>query len=331
MGGEDARPYSPCVRTIRPDTDAEHSGPRSAVGRALSTASYLAAWPALYMLGAVACCAQVAGIHGAITSSAAIRAAAFTACTTIAVYLLDRVKLRQCWLDPADAAAHPMRFAFVARHGTPLRLIVLTLLIAGTWLGSELFAWGAAIPVLAAIGVFLYAGRPRSVRSRPKDVLLVKNAYVAVGIAGFSVVVAVAAMRPGATLAEMGQTASEYALPLALSALLLAIRVLADAILCDLDDEDADRRFGTDTLPNQVGRARAWNIAIAIRLFLAGVLLVTPVLPFWPRVAWAAVTAVTSAALRLASPVRVRDLVDVRLAVEAAVVAGVLLLIRGGT
>ncbi len=47
-------------------------------------------------------------------------------------------------------------------------------------------------------------------------------------------------------------------------------------------------------------------------------------MPWWPRLGWAAVTIVSSVGLRLISPARLRDWVDVRVALEAAVVAAVL-------
>lgn len=286
-------------------------------------------WAGLYVVGAVVCLAQVAGFDTLIAPGARLAAAAFAFSTAAAVYLLDRVKLRGAWLDPADEQAHPRRYAFVAGHARVLRVLIVALLAAAAWLGWHLLAWGGVIPLVAVAGVLAYAGRPRAVRPRPKDIILLKNVYVALGITGFGAIVAIAAIRPGADAATMWGFAVAHAVPLALSGGHLALRVLADAVLCDLDDEDADRRFGTGTLPIHLGRARAWNTALAVRLCTAAALAAIPMLPLWPRLAWAGVTVVSSVALRAAAPARVRDWVDARLAMEAAVVAAVLAVVRG--
>ena len=74
---------------------------------------------------------------------------------------------------------------------------------------------------------------------------------------------------------------------------------------------------------------RAWNVAVILRLCVAAVLVAVPWALGWgsaarPWYAWAAVTVASSIALRVASPSRVRDWVDVRLPLEAAVVGAVL-------
>lgn len=299
----------------------------------LHIAAHLAVWAGLYIAGAVVCFAQLAGIDGLVPARALALAVSFAFCTAAAVYLLDRVKLRDAWLDPADAQAHPQRFDFLAARSALVRGLIVVLLVLAAWLGTMLISsgggrWvGALVPVLSAAGVLVYAGRPRRGRARPKDILFIKNFYVAAGITGFAAVVALAAVHAGEHdwgLRAMWETVKSHAAPLAVSAAHLAARVFADAVLCDLDDEDADRRHGTGTLPTHLGRARAWNIALAIRLALAAAIALVPILPAPARLAWAGVTAASSIVLRLAAPARVRDWVDARLPIESAMVAAVL-------
>ena len=294
----------------------------------LSTLSDTAVLAGLYVTGAAAFCGQVSGLNELMAAQSMGCAAGTVFCTTVAVYLLDRVKLRDSWLDPADAQSHPRRHAFVLRHTHTLRIASSLLLIAAGWLGSQLMPLGWAIPLIAVAGVLVYAGKPRAARPRPKDMLLVKNAYVAAGIAGFAALVTVAAATRGSTLAAMQDTVRAHAAPLLLASVHLSLRVLADAILCDLDDEHADRRFNTRTLPVQVGRIRAWNTALAIRLGSAAALAAIPLLPLWPRLSWAFVTVVSSILLRVTAPSRLRDWVDGRLAIEALVAGGALLWLR---
>lgn len=298
---------------------------------ALHASAHLAVWAGLYVAGAVVCLSQIAGLDAAVPFDRRVRAAAFAFCTAMAVYLLDRVKMFDSWLDPADAQAHPSRFAFLVSHSIGVRALILLLLMMAVWLGMDLLAWGAVVPVLAVAGVLVYAARPRGSRPRPKDVVLLKNAYVAAGITGFAAVVATAAVHSGAGLGTLWEFAVAHAVPLSLSCVHLAVRVFADAVLCDLDDEDADRRHGTGTLPTHVGRARAWNIALGVRLCIAFALVLVAALPGPARLAWAAVTVASSVSLRLAAPTRVRDWVDARLPMEAASVAVILALWRSAS
>jgi 4-hydroxybenzoate polyprenyltransferase len=111
---------------------------------------------------------------------------------------------------------------------------------------------------------------------------------------------------------------------------LLFVRVLADAALCDLDDESADRAHRTGTLPVWLGRYPAWNAAMGLRLASAAGLLIPYGGPVRARVLWAAVTVASSVALRAWRPARVRDVVDTRFALEALVVTAALAAWGGG-
>jgi 4-hydroxybenzoate polyprenyltransferase len=187
------------------------------------------------------------------------------------------------------------------------------------------FGW--LTPSLAAAGVIAYAGRPRTRRARPKDVLVLKNAVVAAGITGFATMVAIGAAASAPTLAAARDIALAHALQIALACVHVAVRVFADAALCDLDDERSDRSHGTVTLPTQLGRTRAWNVAMALRIVAAIALVPIAALPLAPRLAWAVVTIITSLAMRLAAPGRVRDWVDARFFLEAAAITALLAII----
>lgn len=296
---------------------------------AIKVLSYSGFWPGTYVGAAVLCVSQVAGLDVATSVPSMTVAVLFACCTSWGAYVLDRVKLRNAWLDPADARADQHRHAFVVLHARGLRALILVLLGAAAGLGALLHPAMIALPFLALFSVLVYAGRPRARLPRPKDLFLLKNAYAAVGITGFAAVVAIAAASPGAGFEAFGRTARACVIPLSLSCAHLAVRVLADAVLCDLDDEHADRNFRTLTLPTQIGRMPAWNVALGCRLAIVAALVTIPSLPLMPRLAWAGVTALSSIVLRWSSPARVRDWVDLRFAVEACAVIVALHWLRG--
>ena len=108
---------------------------------------------------------------------------------------------------------------------------------------------------------------------------------------------------------------------------LLFVRVCADAGVCDLDDEHADRSDRTATLPTRVGRVAAWNIAAGMRVVIGLALLLVPVGDPVARQVWG-VTIASTVALRVWGPRRLRDAVDGRLALEAVAVWLVLVLLQ---
>src|SRR4051794_14870771 len=92
--------------------------------RTTSAASHLALWASLYVTGAVVCFGQVAGIGFAVALDQRHAVAlAYAFSTAAAVYLLDRVKVRDRWLDPADREAHPNRHEFLARNAPKVRAL----------------------------------------------------------------------------------------------------------------------------------------------------------------------------------------------------------------
>jgi 4-hydroxybenzoate polyprenyltransferase len=250
------------------------------------------------------------------------RVVAVAGLTAAGVYLLDRVKARDAWLDPADREAHPTRFEFLSGRSGWVRGLMVVLLVAAVVLGWSLTGWVAAGVVAAVAGVWVYAGRPRAGRARVKDVLLLKNAFVAGGIAGFAgvmVVIAACGGGPGAWWVWAGAHAGAMVVACGT----LAVRVFADAALCDLDDERSDRAHGTVTLPTVLGRRRAWLTAMTLRLISAAALWLSAGGQAAPR-AWAVVTVVSTIGLWLYQPARLRDLVDARFGAEAGVVLAVL-------
>jgi hypothetical protein len=295
------------------------TGPAADLRSSLAArAGHLALWAGLYVAAAVVCLGQTAGLPAWDRPPAPHAALLLYAwATAAAVYLLDRVKLLDRWLDPADAAAHPRRYGFLTAR-TPLIRVLAAALVATAILAGLGAGWIApAMTALAVAGVVIYAGRPRRHRPRVKDILFLKNGYVAGGITGFALLVALLpqAHSPGAIRAAISG-----ALPaIAPAAALLFLRVVADAALCDLDDESADRAHRTRTLPVWLGRYPAWNAAMALRLVSAAGLLL-PFSPARPRLLWAGATVVSSIALRLWRPAKVRDAVDARFALEALLV-----------
>ena len=303
--------------------------------------AHLALFAAVYVAAAVVCAAQLTSAQAALTPGVLLYAWS----TALLAYLLDRVKLRDGWLDPADREAHPDRFAFLYAHRRAARL-----LMAGAGVVSLVSGWmlhptppvATAGTVATIAGVLLYAGRPRTHGARPrvKDRFVVKNLFVGAGIAGFAVLIVwlAAAWRGGA--GDGGLAASDAAgllarlasppippLLLVLVFVYLTLRVYADAVLCDIDDEDSDRAHGTRTLPTRLGGDRAWDIAMWLRLALAASLLLWPVGPFAARAAWAGFSAAGTIALRWWRPAKIRDLVDARFGVEAACVWVILTLL----
>lgn len=271
--------------------------------------SHLALWPGLYVASAV-CFVVLIAARPAVHDTAWLLAVPFAACTAAAAYLLDRVALRDSLVDPAEAAANPRRTAFLAPHRRLIRLVSLALLIAATAIAALVSPALLPVPWLSALGVIAYTARPRLMPRAVKDLLLVKNAYVAGGIAGFAAVIA-AAVFPGRSLAIL------------IAALPLAVRVFADAALCDLDDEAGDRRAGTATLATAFGRRAALNLATSLRAVAALMVVTLPLGPSGPRLLWAGAGLVGIALIRLASPLKIRDWIDLDLPAEVFVVAAV--------
>jgi 4-hydroxybenzoate polyprenyltransferase len=270
----------------------------------LATTGHLGVWASLYGAAASVLVALLAD------AAPSAEAAAFAWLVCIGAYLVDRVKWSDALLDPADELAHPARAATLRSRTRILRGVAITAFALACAIGASR-AWAMAIvPPAAATLVWIYAARRPSGRApRPKDLPIVKNAFVAVALAGLGVVA--------------GEAWTEAPLPRLFSAsVVVALVVFGDAVLCDLDDAEADARFGTATLATRFGARAAVITALgahATASLAAG--LIAPE----ARAANAALvvlTATTALALKSSRPVR--DLVDLRLAVlvAAATIAG---------
>jgi 4-hydroxybenzoate polyprenyltransferase len=282
-------------------------------------AGHLALWPALYA-GAVLCCfLQLAGLwRGGLPDFIAVGS---VVCTAMGTYLIDRVKLLPQLADPSDRLARPRRYAFLDRYDTLARLLSVASLTTGAMLAAQLNRWAPLLVLLSIIGITLYAPHPRRQRPRLKDVLLIKNLYTAAGLVAFATIVSVLTWLPGyrpiGWLHLLKAPAMLWAVPI------LLIQVLLDTILCDVDDEHADRKFQTQTLVSRFGKTRAIRYATIAELLLACAI---PLLPFAPiaRVAWSgSIIAGTILSLR-AEPKFLKDFVDLRFPVAALIITLIL-------
>jgi hypothetical protein len=248
-----------------------------------------------------------------------------------AAYALDRVKLRDRWIDPSDLASQPDRYAFLQPRARAVRGLAVLMLLLGGAFGLAATRWAPLAALLIPLGVAAYAARPRGARPRPKDILGLKNTYVAAGILGFSLLTAIAVAAPADTPDSWRSVVTTHAAALTAAAFLLALRVVLDAALCDLDDESADRRFGTATLATTLGHRRAWRYTGWLRFILIIAIPLALPCPWRPRLVWTAATILGMLSLRLAHPDRVRDWVDIRLPIEATLATTALWLWSGHT
>lgn len=294
-------------------------------------AGHLALWVGLYCAGAAVCFAQVSGISA---SSAVLWTAGLTA---MSVYLLDRVKLADAWLDPADRASHPDRFAFLGVRSKFVRALALVLGLIAMVIAATVHPIAISFVPLAGLGVLLYAGLPRNAlhpaktgqaprRSRRvKDVLLVKNIAVSACMTGFvGLLMLLDSAAPGQAIMLIPIEPHD-SLGLLSAAVFVFGIVLADAIMCDIDDIDADRAHGTATIPGRFGTKIAWLAAGGLHV-LACLVMLLVVLPVanneastHARQIWAGLVLVSFVLVAVWRPKKLRDLIDARLAVLAII------------
>jgi 4-hydroxybenzoate polyprenyltransferase len=260
--------------------------------------SHFAVWPAAYAVGCLLVLGWLAG------RAPEPSGAAFVLLVAHAGYLFDRVKLGPARLDPADRAALPARFDTIERRQAAVRAVVGAEFAAATALAWTIHPALCALPALAGLGVWWYAGRPAGGAVRPKDRPLVKAGLVVGAHVGLGALVLAAT---GAGLASLFRAAGP-----------LAGLVLADAVLCDMDDAPTDRLFGTRTLPVELGPAGAWGVVALATA--GGVAASFAVRPAREAAVFGTLAAASVAAAALAP--RRRDLVDARMiAVGLACVA----------
>ena len=281
-----------------------------------NTLKSLSIWSGLYLAGAAAFVFQLTH-HPSIIPLWPI-AMAWT--IGIGIYLLDRVKLKNTWLDPADQAAHPIQQALIEKHprkyrATAAAFLATAMLIAALNAPQNRLAFLETIPIAAALGVVLYAAMPRKQRPRPKDIFAVKNIFTAAGISAIAITLAI-----GATPASQAINTKAFIF----AAIAICLRATADAALSDLDDLKADAQFGTNTFPVVLGPAQTRNAALAARMLIAIALAIIPIGPSPARLAWAATSAISTASIWTLRPTLMRNPIDISLGLEAAIVAIIL-------
>ncbi|MCH2132414.1 MAG: UbiA family prenyltransferase [Phycisphaerales bacterium] len=263
------------------------------------TLGHLAAWVGLYIGG----CVALAGLL--LQSSVPLLAVAVAIPAAMGTYLIDRARPLPGRVDPADAIAHADRAALMIRSGGFIRFAAVVLLALAMVLAMTISPLVVLVIIGAPIGVLVYSHR--GTLGRPKDRLIIKNAFVAVSIVTLVLVLVAAGHQPGA-VAVVGS--------------FLLLHIFVDAMLCDLDDRHADSRFGTRTIPNTIGVAATWRIAILVNLFAAGLLLVAAWLSVlaWPPAILLGLSTLAATVVLSTLPVsRTKDLVDLKLPVAVLV------------
>ncbi len=276
---------------------------RTIIGRCLERLGDLALYAGAYEAGLVVFIAHLTG------STLRVEAITGVFCLTVAVYLLDRVKPVNAWFDPADAMAHPRRAAFLRPHARTLRIVIIVLSLAAAGLLARVHFALAIIVPLAHIGVLVYGSLPR--RPRLKDRLIVKNLVVAGSMTALAVIV---------VAPSLSRTVFDIAHVVA--GAFCVFHVMADAMLCDLDDAPSDRTFGTHTMPSQFGVNPTWLMAILVQIVALAMIVVAvryDIVPHGEPVIMAVALVVTTIVLWMWSPPRVRDIVDAKLPLVVAV------------
>ena len=298
---------------------------------ALRIAGHLAVWVGLYSAGAAVCFAHIAG------RQVSLSVLWIAGTTAMGVYLFDRVKLSDGMLDPADRQAHPERFTFLSGRTRPARALAIVLGLAAMVVAAGVHPLAIAMVPCAFLGVFAYAGLPRNRRRgqfdfgrargpRVKDILLVKNVAVAVCMTVFVGLLVVLSGSSDGDWRGVWQTWQADGPNIAVAGVFLFGLILADAILCDIDDGPADAAHGTSTLPERFGVSAAWLVAGMLYVGIGLLVLVEaggePLAH--ARRTWALLTMASVVVLYLCRPKRLRDLIDLRLPVVAVIAAAMI-------
>ena len=270
--------------------------------RVLAAARHLAVFAAFYVAAqAVAACL----LTGVAVSGRIVAVAALTAMGT---YLVDRSGPWPGRPDRGDLRAEPERVRFLRRNTVLVRCLAIGAPLVAFGLAVPWGPWVAVVP-LSVIGLLCYSKWALPGR-RIKDRLLLKNAAVALSIASLALV-----------LSRAGGGATWLAL--ATVAPVLVLRVMADAMRCDIDDVDADRRQGTRTLANTFSVKVAWRVAMAMDGCAAvAALAMVPMVGWGVSIAVGSVPLIGGIVLTVLQPKPSRDLVDALGAVGVLVAWG---------
>ncbi len=210
---------------------------------------YLAIWPTAYALGVFVLSGWTVG-HAFPNWESIV----YILLCAHSCYLLDRVKIADHRQDPADAIALPERAMLYSRFATPIRVLLILELLAGTAVGWLIFPILMLIPVVALCVVHLYAGRGATPSSpRLKDLPAVKAFFIASGHLALSIAV---------LWANQHDLLTDLHLMSALAIIGTWMIVAGDAILCDIDDHDADMMYSTKSLAVMLGSRSAWISAL---------------------------------------------------------------------
>ncbi|MGV6814660.1 MAG: hypothetical protein ACWA5W_06580, partial [Phycisphaerales bacterium] len=263
--------------------------------------SHFAIWPTLYALGVYVLLSRSLPDHQLPQSFAAI---AFIFLCTHASYLLDRVKISDDRLDEADAIALPDRAHTLSSRSNGLRRLILIELLVGSGIGFVLHPILALIPIAALVAIHSYAGRSaHPSRPRLKDLPGCKPFFIATSHVALALVVLWA---PQLNRAFFDQ-AADRPLGIIMPTLSIWLIVVGDAMLCDIDDLDTDRAFGTKSFAVLFSKRRAWIIATSlITIGSAGLILDTP------HTRWVGFTLILTTLLTKSNRNH-RDFVDARL------------------
>lgn len=288
----------------------------------VAAAGHLGLWPALYA-GAVLCCfLQLSGLWR--RDRADFTALASVIFTALGTYLIDRVKLWPRFADPADRISQPMRYAFLGRHDMLARMLAIVSLVAGAAFAWRLSRWAPLLVLFSVVGAALYAPRARSNRPRLKDIFLFKNFYTAAGLVAFAAIISLITFLPGYRPIGWWRLLESPATLCA--AAILMLRVLIDAILCDIDDETGDRSSKTRTAVTQLGKSRVVYLATIAQLLLACLLPMLRPLALIARALWGLSLIVSTLLSLRVHPESQKNFIDLRFPIEAALITIILML-----
>jgi hypothetical protein len=288
-----------------------------------SAASHLALYAALYVASASVMLAQLSGQNWRRWQFAvAILAAFFNAA---GVYLIDRLKLRDAWIDPADLESQPDRYAFLMRRSARYRTLAYAMFALAAVAGFAVHPLAPVVVALSFVGIVIYAPWPRKQVARVKDRLWLKNLYVAVGITGMGAIVALVSTQASLNAGDPHSFVVTHPARFAIAALLVCGYVYVDAALCDIDDESADRHFRTDTFSTRWGGSHVYRAGMTARLIASAVVPMLTVLDLRARLAWSIATLAATLVLIATRSPSLRDRVDSVFPYEAAAVTVALL------
>lgn len=286
-------------------------------------------WAGMYVMGAYIFFWQIASSGKSPGYWPPMRMDLFIGLFATCIYAMDRVKWSDKWLDPADQMAKPERYAFLQPNARWIRAGSILVLILCLFMVTEVSIWLLIPGILAIAGGFLYAPGPRAGGWRPKDLLGIKNLCVALGIVGF-VLLATLPVGPIGQAApdQLRQTVHERLWPLGIAAILLLIRVLSDALLCDIQDASADFHHGTLTVVHLLGPEHSLKLAMVIKILLCVLILVYSPTFISVRVGWASAGIAGILWLIFKREQELKDWVDASFLLEAILASGISLLIQ---